>query len=33
MGLERITRTLNQAPSVFETDIFSDIIEEIEETI
>ncbi|MDP5039125.1 MAG: alanine--tRNA ligase [Candidatus Gracilibacteria bacterium] len=29
MGLERITRTLVGAPSVYETDVFLDIIEEI----
>lgn len=29
MGLERITRTLTGAPSVYETDVFSDIIESI----
>lgn len=27
MGLERITRTLTHAPSVYETDVFNDIIE------
>ncbi len=29
MGLERITRTLTGAPSVYETDVFSDIIDSI----
>lgn len=29
MGLERITRTLTWAPSVYETDVFSDIIDSI----
>ncbi len=33
MGLERITRTLVWAPSVYETDIFSDIINVIENTL
>lgn len=33
MGLERITRTLTWAPSVYETDVFSDIIAEIEKTL
>jgi len=33
MGLERITRTLAWAPSVYETDIFADIIETICETL
>jgi len=33
MGLERITCTLSGAPSVYETDIFKDIIQKIEETL
>lgn len=33
MGLERITRTLTWAPSVYETDVFGDIIAEIERTL
>lgn len=33
MGLERITRTLVGAPSVYETDIFADIIATIEQTL
>lgn len=33
MGLERITRTLNLSDSVYETDVFLDIIEEIKNTL
>jgi len=33
MGLERITRTLNWADSVYETDVFGDIISQIEKTL
>lgn len=33
MGLERITRVLTEAPSVYETDIFSDIIDKICEVL
>ncbi|MBW7954369.1 alanine--tRNA ligase [Candidatus Gracilibacteria bacterium] len=33
MGLERITRTLSGATSVYETDVFSGIIKEIENTL
>jgi len=33
MGLERITKTLTWAPSVYETDIFSDIIDSIAKKI
>ncbi len=33
MGLERITRTLTWTPSVYESDVFADIIAEIENTL
>ncbi|MDD5212819.1 MAG: alanine--tRNA ligase [Candidatus Gracilibacteria bacterium] len=33
MGLERITRTLTGTPSVYESDVFADIIAEIEKTL
>ena len=33
MGLERITSTLNGVKTVYDTDIFSDIIEVIEKTL
>lgn len=29
MGLERITRTLTWTPSVYESDVFADIIQEM----
>lgn len=33
MGLERITRTLNKSSSVYDTDIFKDVIEKIREIV